>query len=225
MSGNKRSALVLAGFVALFLGLPTGSHAQRQAAVQSQLSTNVLFAAPQVDPEVICQHCEEASVEWMNVTYFEHRFIGDCTASFAALGTTKSGVPIVAASNVTSGAGAAVFESGGCRRCGGTSRCHPGWESGECHIECGSGGGESLALQIAEAVRTKSYGQLSKLIANSQSLASVNLERSAIPVRGCKGNLIAHVPVAPTTSLSLAMMQSQAAPMTHAVSLASSTSM
>lgn len=47
---------------------------------------------------------------------------------------------------------------GTCARCGGTSDCHDDWEPGDCHIECGEGGGEGEGsgdlAQAVEAIET-----------------------------------------------------------------------
>jgi hypothetical protein len=53
-----------------------------------------------------------------------------------------------------------------CARCGGTSSCHTEWDHGPCHIECGPGGGELLAMarEVREAERRRDASALTGMI-------------------------------------------------------------
>jgi len=165
--------------------------------------------------DVICQQCEEACVIFMGQSTCEHRFIGECGNSFAALTRPTTAAKIL---NVANYAPTAFLAGGGgCKRCGGTSDCHGDWDGGECHIQCGPGGGEDLAIAIAALVKKHHYQLLVELVSQSPAQVTINAQRSAIQITGCNGELIAHFPVPHATSHILASVQSKAAAATMGV--------
>lgn len=57
-----------------------------------------------------------------------------------------------------------------CVRCGGTSFCHTGWWSGNCHIACGPTGGMVAALtEIREALETDDMAVVATAVLRERS--------------------------------------------------------
>jgi hypothetical protein len=143
--------------------------------------------------DVVCRTCERAWAGDYNasgtILYLEqyHKIEGSCSGSQVA--NMSSELPALAIPVQYSELefDEVNYVEGNCSRCGGTSTCHELWQSGGCHVACGSGGGEVM-LEVTDKVhhlfQTADADGLRELIRTTLELV-VSESRHAVLLLGC----------------------------------------